>query len=474
MPDPQLAGPVDLERVDEALRGAACVAEGVAVSLEGGERPWAVVVPDEDALRELGIVNRFEAIRFRVENAITPLPASWRPRGLTIARAPLPRLVGGAVDRAALAGLLGATPGRAWPGAPAAGDPLPDAWQSWLRAQPELAQRSHVALTRTTSIEFDLGLDSLDRLALLASISAATARDLPERDHAHVRSLGDLVDAFGPQPPRAAASPAPALDRPAQRRAILGGPDHPAPRPDFTRPTGRGWPIVRAIIRPFSRSRLGKPHTPRFIGFDRVDWSRRPLIIAQNHQSVIDPEITSVFMPARIHRRMVFIGYAGYFSQGVGGIFGKLGRIQPIDADSWAIPGLRVVASAVRAGQVLLIYPEGERSWTARLTPFKRGVAWLAAETGAAVVPSAINGAFQAAPRGWPGRAPHPITVAYGTPIEPPPRDGGRADEDAFLDRLRNAISGLMREIGADPEHGDPHTWAYGPPATRTEHLDGK
>jgi 1-acyl-sn-glycerol-3-phosphate acyltransferase len=190
----------------------------------------------------------------------------------------------------------------------------------------------------------------------------------------------------------------------------------------------------------------------------------RPLIVAQSHQSALDPGLLAIALPPSVQRQLAFLGYGPYFLRGAGRALRRPFRIHPIDADGLALSGLRAARMALDAGRILVIYPEGERSWDASLRPLRRGVAWLADETGASVVPSAIAGAYQAAPRGWPSGT-HPVRMLLGEPLGPPGAEGERA----FLDELRARIAGLMRDLGVDPERGDPETWAHGPPSRRRE-----
>jgi 1-acyl-sn-glycerol-3-phosphate acyltransferase len=451
-----------LEAIERVLAAEPLIAEAAAVQLRDGERPWAVLRADPEHVRREGLVNLFEQLRFRAESKSVALPVEWRPCGWSVARDGLPHGPSGGPDRRRIAEALGPEPGRAFPAAPLPSAPLPAAWQLKLRAW--LGEGLDVGeLTRSLSLELDLDLDSLERLDLILTVAAATGREIPDADPAKLFTLGDLVDYFGEEalqeggPPEGhvARDPARVLSARDVRRA-----------PPIAVPARLSWPVLRLI-------RLGGLLWARrrldfeVAGVDRVNWSTRPLIIAQNHHSVLDGMLLALGVPAPIHRELFAVGYAGYFSRGRGRWAAKLGRIQPIDADSWALTGLRASAAALRAGRVMAIYPEGERSNDGSLKPLRRSVAWLAAHSGADVVPSAIAGTYQAWPRGH-SFAPHPVRMTFGPALEPPVRLGDPSEEEAWLDGLRDRIAGLMRELGADPERGDPETWRAGPPGLRS------
>jgi len=141
---------------------------------------------------------------------------------------------------------------------------------------------------------------------------------------------------------------------------------------------------------------------PQVEGRDNVP-DEGPAIIASNHLSFSD----SIFMPLMVRRRVTFPAKAEYFTQpGLKGWLVKLfftgtGQI-PIDrsggraAQAAIDTGLRIL----RSGQLLGIYPEGTRSPDGRLYRGKTGVARLAMESGAPVIPVAMLNADEIQPVG--------------------------------------------------------------------------
>jgi 1-acyl-sn-glycerol-3-phosphate acyltransferase len=103
----------------------------------------------------------------------------------------------------------------------------------------------------------------------------------------------------------------------------------------------------------------------------------------------------------------------------------------------------------IRTQQVRLIaFPEGTRSTTGDLLPFKRGSAFLALALGLPVVPAYIDGAREALPKGsWLPR-PTRIRVRFGRPIRPAewaPLDGQKARCDYVTRELEQRIGDLSR-----------------------------
>jgi 1-acyl-sn-glycerol-3-phosphate acyltransferase len=191
---------------------------------------------------------------------------------------------------------------------------------------------------------------------------------------------------------------------------------------------------LKVIFRPWSR---GRKNVPR----------RGPVILVSNHLSFADHFFVSIPLP----RMVVFLAKAEYFTgKGVKGLLSKaffsgVGQI-PIDrtggdaSDRALRSGLRVLAE----GNVLGIYPEGTRSPDGRLYKGKTGVARLALESRASVVPCAMIDTFEFLPPG----SLHPSLkirpgVIFGKPMEFSRYYGKESDRAA----LRAVTDEIMAEI---------------------------
>ena len=139
-------------------------------------------------------------------------------------------------------------------------------------------------------------------------------------------------------------------------------------------------PIVKLVFRPQA---FGREHVP----------AKGAAILASNHLSAAD----WVFMPLSLRRRVTFLAKAEYFTgSGVKGFAQRLffvgsGQV-PIDRTSGtaAEDAIRTGMRILGEGKLLGIYPEGTRSPDGRLFRGKTGVARMALETGAPVVPVAM------------------------------------------------------------------------------------
>jgi 1-acyl-sn-glycerol-3-phosphate acyltransferase len=139
-------------------------------------------------------------------------------------------------------------------------------------------------------------------------------------------------------------------------------------------------PWLRLIYRPWIEGRENIPDD-------------RPAILASNHLAFVD----SFFLPLLAPRKVTFLAKAEYFTTpGVKGFFSRMffagvGQV-PIDRDDKdaAHAALKTGVRVLAEGKLLGIYPEGTRSPDGRLYRGKTGVARLALESGAVVIPCAM------------------------------------------------------------------------------------
>lgn len=171
---------------------------------------------------------------------------------------------------------------------------------------------------------------------------------------------------------------------------------------------GAGGPLLRGVYHPWIQ---GAENIP----------AEGPAILASNHNAVWD----SIFLPTMIDREVVFMGKADYFT-GTGfkgwatkNFMKAVGTI-PVDrgggkaSQSAMQGGLDRLAS----GELFGIYPEGTRSPDGRLYRGKTGVARLALESGAPVIPVAMIGTHAAQPIGQKIPSRTSIGIIIGEPLD--------------------------------------------------------
>jgi long-chain acyl-CoA synthetase len=170
-----------------------------------------------------------------------------------------------------------------------------------------------------------------------------------------------------------------------------------------------------------------------------------PFLICPNHVSYLDPFLLCSVLPFRVIRDIFILGYTDYLQGRVAGRLAASVNIVPVDPNANLSRAMRVAAHGLREGRILLVFPEGERSISGKLTKFKKGSAILSVELDAPIVPVGIVGTFEAWPRGGKVR-PHPVTYRFGDPIDPKRFSGEPDPYDAVNSALRDAVSSLIEK----------------------------
>ncbi len=181
-----------------------------------------------------------------------------------------------------------------------------------------------------------------------------------------------------------------------------------------------------------------------------VTWTEpldhhRAVVFCSNHQSNIDPPVLFEALHSRVHI---------LYKQELEAIpilarAFRLGGFIPIDRRhrEAAMRSIETGARSIQSGNSFLIFPEGTRSKTEALLPFKKGGFIMAIKAQAPLVPVAIQGGRAAMRKGsWLIR-PVLTRVHVGSPIETTGLDLEQRDE--LIARVRGAIEALMQ---ADPQ----------------------
>lgn len=170
-------------------------------------------------------------------------------------------------------------------------------------------------------------------------------------------------------------------------------------------------------------------------------------LIASNHQSYLDPALLSIGLTRDIHfltRKELFKSrylLLGWFF----GIFIRSLNAFPLERRHFGSQGIRKAIERLRNGMLLLVFPEGTRTFNGEIGKLKSGVISLAQRAQVPIIPALIDGAFEVwsrhsrFPQRW-----HPIKVRYGAPVAIEP--------EASSDQLYKLIRQKIQELKLSPE----------------------
>jgi 1-acyl-sn-glycerol-3-phosphate acyltransferase len=196
---------------------------------------------------------------------------------------------------------------------------------------------------------------------------------------------------------------------------------------------------------------LSKILARSFFGFRAIHRERLieegPVILASNHLSYFDPPLVGI-----CSRRAVY-----YLARKTLLNIPLLGpqlpdmNVIPVDRDGNDMSALKKIIRLVRAGNGVVLFPEGTRSPDGTLQRGKSGIGLIIAKSRAPVQPMRIFGSYEAFPKGSGKISLTPISVVVGEPIrftdeELDPKSHGGDDRVLYQylsDRVMSAIAQL-------------------------------
>ncbi len=181
-------------------------------------------------------------------------------------------------------------------------------------------------------------------------------------------------------------------------------------------------------------------------GFEKLDPSKN-YVIAANHSSYFDIPILLSQVPRT--------GIMYKKSLEKAPILGMCLRRSPLISVERSDPrsAMRSVAlaiEAIRRGEGVIVFPEGTRSKTGELGPFKRGAFMLAARSEKPIVPTAIVGANKIMPANSSRIRPGTAKLIFGEPIETP-KGITTSEEKELMRRVREEIAALLEKNSFEP-----------------------
>lgn len=251
-------------------------------------------------------------------------------------------------------------------------------------------------------VEFDLGLDSLNKMSLIDYIDRSFGVKLDENKLISFPSLSHLAEYIK------------------EKKQWFKDETHSwaemlKEKVDVKLP--KSWPthnILKSLAKYFFKIYF------RFRGEGVENIPEGPCIITPNHQSFIDGLFVATFLKRKVFRQTYFYAKKKHVNNGFLRFLARTNNVIVVDMDGNIKDSIHQMAAALKEGRKVIIFPEGTRSKDGALGEFKKTFAILSTELNVPVVPVAIDGADKALPVG--AKIPRPwkkVTVRFLEPIQP-------------------------------------------------------
>jgi len=171
----------------------------------------------------------------------------------------------------------------------------------------------------------------------------------------------------------------------------------------------------------------------------RAGGQSGPVIFLSNHQGAFDIPVLQGFIPCQFR----WIAKKSLFSIPVIGWTMTLAGYIGIERENSkkALKSLLRAAEKIKNGTSVLVFPEGTRSATGTLLPFKKGAFLIARKSGALIVPLAVEGTKDIMKKGSLMMAPARATISIGKPFT----TKGKTEAE-LMRKTREEIKGMLTQ----------------------------
>lgn len=420
----------------------------------GEDRLHAVIVPNFDVLRQRRVVNAKEVIRFDIETLSPQLPTTKRIGSYEIWQDDLPRTTTRKIKRFEVEKRVRANQDRKIGEDAEIGPekPLNAEEKAWLDRPEvlsalgvlrEITPNAPASIRPSHNLELDFGLDSMQRVEVLGQLEQKLGGHVEESQLAEIYTVRDLVDAVVASAAAGETSQripfagwkAILAEDPADPEVLALAKDAPA--------FNTFWYPLSQLIELAARDLF---HL-RVQGLENLP-PHGPFILSSNHESYLDPVVLASVVPREILRNSFAVGTSEIFGEGFMRRLARRLRVIVLDPDANLVPAMRAGAFGLRHGRILVLYPEGERSIDGTPRIFKKGAAILSIHMQVPIIPIAIDGFYDAWPRGKSFiQKLARLKMVFGKPILPPPESD--ASEQAYA-KLTAELKAKIVEMWED------------------------
>lgn len=422
------------------------------------DKIMAVIVPDFDHLRKVGVIDAYTMIKTDLEILSKDYPEYKRIMGFVITKEDLPRTRLGKLKRhviqAEYADELKQGKQTAYQEQEVSTDDLQIIATPVFKQIVEVIQQEKQVqqpISLNDHLGIDLGFDSLNRVELIASLEKKFNLRITESLMANVFTVKELVAAVNDllKQQKPGIKPVEIKAKETLWRDLL----NTDPEKNITDKINL-FPDI-----------LDKFATVMFCGglkmIAKLAWrievegaenlpKDTVFVLCPNHNSYLDAFLMAAALPNSVEIRNFFLGYNVFVDVPIIRDLVKIGRIIPIDPGVKLVEALQACGYVLRHGKVICIFPEGGRSTDGEVKTFKKGVGILAKELNVPLIPVYIDGLFTALPRGRIFPRFNKVKIIFGKPCtsEQLQKQGqalGETDDYAAITRaIQQQVINLM------------------------------
>ena len=391
----------------------------------GDEKLMAVIVPDMEYFHFRQEVTLEMQIRWDMENFAAKLPSYQRVLGFVITPKSLPRTRLGKLQRFLIkkeftAKLLGASDG-------ATQGVAQENAVSLSAEDLELLNQEHSslvlqifernlklkrALKLDDHLELDLGLDSLRRMEIFADLEKSLKIKLTENMMAQVFTVRDLLSIVASFITQTKDTSESSETKENLWQQVL---QTKPPQELLRKITFKPQYILKGFVW-FCDGlsvALSKLFLQLEVHFEEPLPKDKAFILCANHNSYLDGALVRAAVPWGFKTELYFF-IQSVLVRNVIAKFFKLLHIIPISPVTALLDAFRASAHVLKAGKVLVVFPEGMRSIDGNMNEFKSGIGIIAKELDMPIMPVYIQGAFESWPRSSKLPRPHKVELFFG------------------------------------------------------------
>ncbi|MCK4342667.1 MAG: 1-acyl-sn-glycerol-3-phosphate acyltransferase [Phycisphaerae bacterium] len=169
------------------------------------------------------------------------------------------------------------------------------------------------------------------------------------------------------------------------------------------------------------------------------------VLLVSNHQSFFDPVLATLAIP----RECNYMARDNLFHHPIFRRVIEFLNAFPVKRGTADMGAIKETMRRLKAGKVVLTFPEATRTRDGSIGPMRAGVVLLARKTRVPIVPTLILGAFGSWPRTAKLPKPHPILVAYAEPVYPHRHPDWTGDQ--CVEIVRDRIIELKERFESHP-----------------------